>query len=171
MMGVGMPGMNMGGMVGGPGPSNPGGVSAINHENSINQEIMTIPQNILNVLKIELGFGDKDLGSFSMNEKVCQLFFLFPSHLFFWRLNHTLHAYICVHSSVFFFLYFMIYIFLSRIGSWLIGGRKFRQMENLGKCKLLVHRLNSRKDQECPNSPNKESNAAVRLLEKRLVDL
>lgn len=38
---------------------------------------MTIPQNMLNVLKQELGFGDKEMPSLNMNEKVCVYFLLF----------------------------------------------------------------------------------------------
>ena len=43
----------------------------------MNLEIMTIPQNMLNVLKQELGFGDKEMPSLNMNEKVCVYFLRF----------------------------------------------------------------------------------------------
>jgi collagen type III alpha len=56
---------------GGAGPI-PGG----SREDAVNTEIMIIPTNMMNVLKQELGLGDKDLPLLSMNEKVCVFFFL-----------------------------------------------------------------------------------------------
>ena len=55
-----------------PGPQQQGGAGPIpgGSREDLNSEIMLIPQNTLNVLKQELGLGDKDLPSLSMNEKV-----------------------------------------------------------------------------------------------------
>ncbi|KAF8202354.1 hypothetical protein BJ912DRAFT_439213 [Pholiota molesta] len=52
----------------------PGGISGmvggVNvNPDQMNNEIMTIPQNSLNALKLELGCGDKELSNLSMSEK------------------------------------------------------------------------------------------------------
>jgi len=63
---------------GGQGPQQQGGAGPIpggSREDAVNSDIMLIPQSTLNVLKQELGLGDKDLPSLSMNEKVRVFFF------------------------------------------------------------------------------------------------
>ncbi len=62
----GMPGMSGMSFAGMPGAGAPGP----NHENTINQEIMHIPPQILYALKHEMGFGDKDVGTLPIHEKV-----------------------------------------------------------------------------------------------------
>ena len=70
----------------GQGPQQQGGAGPIpggSREDAVNTEIMIIPQNTMNVLKTELGLGEKELSSLTMNEKVCILFIYYVLFLLF----------------------------------------------------------------------------------------
>ena len=63
--------MMSGGMMGGPPQiGTPMGMPPGNSDNIVNMEIMAVPQNAFNQLKGELGFGEKDIASLNMAEKV-----------------------------------------------------------------------------------------------------
>lgn len=44
----------------------------------LNGEINRMPPPLLNKLKQDLGFGDKDVNAFTIDEKVCSLLWRFP---------------------------------------------------------------------------------------------
>lgn len=71
-LGMGSAGQSSMGMAGGMGGNNGmmhGSTDQMNHE------VMQIPQSILNSLKGELGYGDKDMSNLSNPEKVCVIVF------------------------------------------------------------------------------------------------
>lgn len=68
-MGPGGQGPNNMGMPGGMG--NNSGMIPGSSPDQMNHDIMQIPQIIMNSIKQELGYGDKDISNLSMNEKVC----------------------------------------------------------------------------------------------------
>lgn len=101
----------------------PGGISGmvgvnVNPE-QMNSEIMQIPQNTLNDLKLELGYGDKELSNLSMMEKVCV-----PSFVLFLPCN-SLHLRFFLRRSRFndrYFIIFFLPLFRSHsIMSFLFG--------------------------------------------------
>lgn len=51
-------------------PPGPGNMPAT-AENQINNELMQIPQSLMQQLKQEAGIGTKDLPSFTLPDKVC----------------------------------------------------------------------------------------------------
>jgi hypothetical protein len=88
-------------MVGGI-PGGPGGGAASREEGGLNNDIMQIPQNMMMVLKQELGLGDKDFSSLNVNDKVCVFGFLFLSSFF---------------PPGFFLLSFFSFLFLDKLGT------------------------------------------------------